>query len=255
MSELMTTGGPSPTELDRRLDEHRAAITAHCRRMLRCPFDADDAVQETFVRAWRSYDRFEGRATLQTWLYRIATNVCLDQIKARRRQPRPADLATWPASGGPPGAAGPAPTPAGLAPTAPGPSPGHGAPDTPLTDGPLTVTPLTALTAAEDPAERAVELDTVRRAFVAALLRLPPRQRSVLLLRDVLRWRATEVAELLGTSVASVNSSLQRARATLAEVRDPEETGPMDDEQRALLERCTDAFGRYDVDSLVSLLR
>jgi RNA polymerase sigma-70 factor (ECF subfamily) len=219
------TVGHARPDLARQLDDYRADLRAHCRGMLGCAAEADDAAQETLVRAWRAYDRFEGRASLRTWLRRIATNVCLDMIDARRRRPQPIDLA-----------AGDATTdvdwvravPADLA--------------TPCDD---------------DPAERAVARDDVRLALVATLLALPPRQRSALILRDVLRWRATEVAELLGTSVASVESALQRARATLA-AHDHAAGGnashSLDADQRDLLRRCTDAFERYDVASLVSAL-
>ncbi|MDP9145025.1 MAG: sigma-70 family RNA polymerase sigma factor [Actinomycetota bacterium] len=214
------------------LERHRAELTAYCYRMLGSAFDAEDAVQETLVRAWRALDRFEGRASLRTWLYRIATNVCFDMLKGSQRRARPMDL-------------GPASS----------------------ADSPLP-TPLSELTWVEpipdslylahsgDPAELAVSRESVRLAFVTALQRLPAKQRSVLILREVLRWKAEEVAELLDTSVASVNSALQRARATL-EANSPSATDqfePMDDEQQVLLARYVDAFERYDLDSLVSLL-
>jgi RNA polymerase sigma-70 factor, ECF subfamily len=211
----------------RRMETHRAELRAHCRTMLGCSAEAEDAAQETLVRAWRAYDRFEGRAALRTWLYRIATNVCLDMIDARRRRPEPVDVMAGETTGD---AEWPPPVPAGI------PSP-----------------------ADDDPAERAVVRDTVRLAFVAALLTLPPRQRTALVLRDVLRWRATEVAELLGTTVPSVESALQRARAALAAHHPAGDTGSprpdlLDDTQRALVRRCTDAFEHYDVPSLLSAL-
>jgi len=214
------------------LEQHRAELTGYCYRMLGSAFEAEDAVQESLVRAWRALDRFEGRSSVRTWLYRIATNVCLDMLKGSQRRARPMDL-------GPASSA-----------------------DSPLPN-PLPeitwVEPIPdSLYMAEigDPAELAVSRETVRLAFVTALQRLPARQRSVLILREVLRWKADEVAELLDTSVASVNSALQRARATL-DASNPSETDqfrPMDDEQQALLARYVDAFERYDLDSLVALL-
>ena len=177
-------------ELAARLEQHRSELTAYSYRMLGSPFEAEDAVQETFIRALRGYDRFEGRAALRSWLYRIATNVCLDMLNGRERRARPMDL-------------GPArePVAANL----------RTLPEVtwiePIPDG--RVVP------EGDPAEFAVARETIRLAFVAALQHLPPRQRAVLILCEVLRWKAAEVAELLETSVASVNSALQRARATL----------------------------------------
>jgi RNA polymerase sigma-70 factor (ECF subfamily) len=226
-------------DIERRLEQHRAALTAHCRRMLGSAFEADDAVQETMVRAWRGYHRFEGRSSLKSWLHRIATNVCFDMLNAQQRRARPTDPALWAMSALAVGAGGPEPVVVAAA-TA---GAGAGAP---------------AATSA-DPAERAVGREDVRLAFVAALLHLPPRQRSVLLLCEVLRWRAAEVAELLDTSVASVNSALQRARATLSELHghDPRPAGSptLDDDQRTLLHRYTEAFERYDVTALIALLR
>src|ERR687888_1993413 len=175
------------------LEQHRRELTAYCYRMLGSPFEAEDAVQETLLRAWRSADRFEGRAAVRSWLYRIATNVCLDLLKSRERRARPMDL-------------GPArePIEANL----------NTLPEVTW----IEPTPDTLVVPADgDPAEVAAARETVRLAFVAALQHLPPRQRAVLILCEVLRWKASEVAELLGTSVASVNSALQRARATLQE--------------------------------------
>ncbi len=216
------------------LEPHRVALTGYCYRMLGSSFDAEDAVQETFVRAWRSYQRFEGRSSLRSWLYRIATNVCLDMLDGRKRRARPIDL-------------GPATE---FSPQAPLPAP--------VTES-LWIEPAPdgrVLQAGGDPAELAEQRETIRLAFVAALQHLPPRQRAVLILRDVLRWKASEVAELLESSVASVNSALQRARAAIAD-RAPEpgdQLEPLDDEQRALLARYVDAFERYDLDSLTALL-
>jgi RNA polymerase sigma-70 factor (ECF subfamily) len=162
--------------------------------MLGSGFDADDAVQETMVRAWRAADRFDGRSSLRSWLYRIATNVCFDSLNGRRNRALPMDMSAAPS----------APVHESL---------GTPLPETtwvePVQDG--SVLPETS-----DPADVMVARESVRLAFVAALQHLPPRQRAVLVLREVLRWKADEVAELLDTSVASVNSALQRARATMA---------------------------------------
>jgi RNA polymerase sigma-70 factor, ECF subfamily len=200
--------------------------------MLGSPFEADDAVQDTFLRAWRGFDRFEGRAALRSWLYRIATNVCLDMLNGRARRARPVDL-------------GPA--------QAPEERNLHELPEAhwmqPIPD---------ALAIPEsDPAEQAMARETIRLAFVAALQHLPARQRAVLILCEVLRWQAREVAELLDTSVASVNSALQRARATLESrgVSSSDPVAPMDREQRELLSRYVDAFQCYDIDALTSLIQ
>jgi RNA polymerase sigma-70 factor (ECF subfamily) len=222
---------PAASELESRLEQHRAELTGYCYRMLGSTFEAEDAVQETMLRAWRSLDRFEGRAALKSWMYRIATNVCLTMIEGRGRRARPMDL-----------------SPAGTV------------------DGALTTLPeatwlepipdARVLPADGDPAELAMARETLRLAFVAALQHLPARQRAVLILREVLRWKASEVAELLDTSVASVNSALQRARSTLSAsdvtVTDP--APPMDEADRALLARYVDAFEQFDIDALVALL-
>jgi RNA polymerase sigma-70 factor, ECF subfamily len=225
------TNGPS--ELELRLEEHRVELTGYAYRMLGSSFEAEDAVQETLLRAWRGFDRFEGRSALRSWLYRIATNVCLDMLTGKERRARPMDLAPARTADAPLGEALP-----------------EGSWVLPIPDGRV-------LHEHDDPAEVAESRETVRLAFVAALQHLPPRQRAVLILREVLRWKATEVAELLDTSVASVNSALQRARATLAatDVADTDASSPMDDQQRALLSRYVDAFQRYDLDALTSLLR
>jgi RNA polymerase sigma-70 factor (ECF subfamily) len=217
-------------ELEGQLEQHRRELTAYCYRMLASPFDAEDAVQETLVRAWRGFDRFEGRAALRSWLYRIATNVCLDMLNGRDRRARPMDL-------------GPAREPvASNLNTLPEATWIQPVPDVAI--------------ATDDPAEQTLARETVRLAFVAALQHLPPRQRAVLILCEALRWKASEVAELLDTSVASVNSALQRARATL------EQTGgsasvaaqELDESDRELLARYVDAFERYDLDALTSLI-
>src|SRR5580765_6561196 len=177
----------APGDLERGLEEHRRELTGYCYRMLASPFEAEDAVQETMLRAWRSQAGFEGRASLRSWLYRIATNVCLDTLGSKERRVRPMDL-------------GPA--------------------REPVFENLNVPAEVTWVQPTPDPADVAVERETIRLAFVAALQHLPPRQRAVLVLCEVLRWHATEVAELLETSVASVNSALQRARATLAQAEE-----------------------------------
>jgi RNA polymerase sigma-70 factor (ECF subfamily) len=222
------SAGPEPG-----LEQHRRALTGYCYRMLGSAFEAEDAVQETLVRAWRSLDRFEpGRAPLRSWLYAIATNVCIDMLSGRRRRAHPMDL-------GPSSAAGttigrPLPESTWIEPI-----PDH-----------------RVLPPDGDPAELAVARESIRLAFVAALQHLPPRQRAVLILCEVLRLRAAEVADLLDTTVAAVNSALQRARSTLAAKRAGAAAplAPLDAAQRTLLARYSAAFERYDVATLVSLL-
>ena len=222
----------APSELERQLEQYRSELTGYCYRMLGSPFEAEDAVQDTMLRAWRGIDRFEGRSALRSWLYRIATNVCLDMLNGRARRARPIDL-------------GPA--------------------KAPVAENLNTLPEVTwiepipdnLVATAADPAELAVERESIRLAFVAALQHLPPRQRAVLILCEVLRWKAKEVAELLETSVASVNSALQRARATLdaSGVTSDDPAPPMDDAQRRLLARYVQAFERYDLKALTSLIR
>jgi RNA polymerase sigma-70 factor (ECF subfamily) len=211
-------------ELERRLEEHRRELTAYCYRMLGSPFEAEDAVQETLIRAWKGFDRFEGRAALRSWLYRIATNVCLDLLNGRERRARPMDL-------------GPA--------------------REPILENLATRPEVTWIAPIPDPADVAVEHETIKLAFVAALQHLPPRQRATLILCEVLRWQATEVAELLDSSVASVNSALQRARATLAasNVDTSGPSKPLTEADRALLARYVEAFERYDIDALTALIQ
>jgi RNA polymerase sigma-70 factor (ECF subfamily) len=220
------------TPIESRLEAYRTELTAYCYRMLGSAFEAEDAVQDTFVRAWRGFDRFEGRAALRSWLYRIATNVCLTMLASAQRRIRPMDL-------GPPGS--------GHAASAGEPRPEE------IWVGPVPddrVLPERA-----DPAEVVAERDSIRLAFVAALQHLPPKQRAVLILREVLAWSAQEVAELLDTSVPSVNSALQRARATLASVdTSAASTKPMDEEQKAILGRYVRAFEAYDLTALTALL-
>ena len=231
MQESSLTVNATPGALESQLEQNRKELTAYCYRMFGSAFEAEDAVQETFIRAWRSFDRFEGRSALRSWLYRIATNVCLDMLSGRERRALPIDL-------------GPArePVEANL----------NTLPEVtwiePIPDG--RVVP------EGDPAEVAVARETIRLAFVAALQHLPPRQRAVLILCEVLRWKASEVAELLETSVASVNSALQRARATLdASNVNAADTSPLVDEaDAALLARYVEAFERYDMEALTSLV-
>jgi RNA polymerase sigma-70 factor (ECF subfamily) len=210
------------------LERYRRELTAHCCRMLGSTFEAHDAVQETMVRAWRSAESFEGRSTMRTWLYRIATNVCIDMLRRRRRQARPIDL------------------------------------------GPSTTADVSAALFREDirvhrsgqvassdgdPAEVAASRETVRLAFATAIQHLPERQRAVLFLRDVLRWRATEVAGWFETSVASVNSAHQRARAKLAALDIDLSRAPSSgSDHDALIARYVAAFQRYDIDALLALL-
>src|SRR5919197_1366364 len=220
-----------PDNFERQLEQHRRALTGYCYRMLGSTFEAEDAVQEAFLRAWRNVDRFEGRSAFKSWLYKIATNVCLDMLDGRKRRARPMDLSTV------------------------------GTPESHLTQSPEAtwlepIPDARVLPEAADPAELAQERETLRLAFVNALQHLPARQRSVLILREVLRWSAAETAELLETSVPSVNSALQRARATLdgAGIELAGSAAGLDDSERELLDRYLAAFEAYDMDSLVSLL-
>src|SRR6266404_7878085 len=220
MTDPSLTATPTTGDLDRRLEQHRRELTAHCYRMLGSPFEAEDAVQETLIRAWKGFDRFEGRAALRSWLYSIATNVCLDMLNGRERRARPMDL-------------GPA--------------------REPVLENLNTLPEVTWIQPIPDPADVAVQHDTIRLAFVAALQHLPPRQRAALILCEVLHWQAAEAAELLDTSVASVNSALQRARAHLAEADlQAADSSPVDE---ALLARYVEAFERYDIDALTSLIQ
>jgi RNA polymerase sigma-70 factor, ECF subfamily len=224
---------PGSDELELELERHRAELTAYAYRMLGSGFEAEDAVQEALLRAWKSFDRFEGRSSLRSWLYSIVTNVCLDMLGGKQRRTRPMDLA--------PARSADVPLPDAL----------------PENVWVLPVPDDRVVPESGDPSDVLETRESIRLAFIAALQHLPPRQRAVLILREVLRWKASEVAELLDTSVASVNSALQRARTTLASVRidDAETLQPTDDDQRALLARYVDAFERYDMESLTSLLR
>jgi RNA polymerase sigma-70 factor (ECF subfamily) len=230
MQESPVSAKPAAGELEQQLEAYRGELTGYCYRMLGSA-DAEDAVQETFIRAWRGYDRFEGRSALRSWLYRIATNVCFDMLNGRERRARPMDL-------------GPAREPVA--------SNLNTLPEVTW----IEPIPDRTLVPEGDPAEITQARETVRLAFIAALQHLPPRQRAVLILCEVLRWKASEVAALLDTSVASVNSALQRARATLeASNADPVTTAPSVDQADAeLLERYVEAFERYDIDALTSLI-
>ncbi|HWH94910.1 MAG TPA: sigma-70 family RNA polymerase sigma factor [Baekduia sp.] len=224
--------GAGPT-IERELETHRRALTGYCYRMLGSGSEAEDAVQETMVRAWRAADSLETKAALKSWLYRIASNVCFDMLQGPQRRALPMDLGPASAADA---ALGPA-TESWVQPIADG----RVLPD----DG-------------GDPAEIAAARETLRLAFVAALQHLPARQRAVLILREVLRWQASEVAELLETSVASVNSALQRARATLESLDLDASSGPSDVDggvEQDLLAKYVDAFERYDMTSLVALLQ
>ncbi|WP_407701569.1 sigma-70 family RNA polymerase sigma factor [Thermomonospora amylolytica] len=228
---LMTrTEAPETEDFERLADPFRRELMAHCYRMLGSVHDAEDLVQETYLRAWRAYDRFEGRSSLRTWLYRIATSACLTALEGRARRPMPTGL------GGP------------------------GDPSDDLVERhevPWLEPVPDALVGAEgtDPAAVVTSRESIRLAFVAALQYLPPRQRAVLILRDVLRWRAAEVAEAVGVSTAAVNSILQRARDRLGKVAPREEdvTEPSAAEQRDLLDRYVAAFETKDVAAIVAL--
>ncbi|MFP5022654.1 sigma-70 family RNA polymerase sigma factor [Pseudonocardia phyllosphaerae] len=221
--------------LDLQIEDHRRELTGYCYRMLGSAFEAEDAVQDTMIRAWKGVAKFDGRSSLRSWLYRIATNVCIDALNGRKRRAVPMDV-------GGPGA----PVAESLR---------EPLPDAewlePMPDARIA-------TPAGDPADKAVAKETIRLAFVAALQHLPARQRAVLILREVLCWKAAEVAELLGTSVASVNSALQRARATLQEQGVSEaapQTAPtMDEAHTALLMRYMAAFEAFDMAALTELL-
>jgi RNA polymerase sigma-70 factor (ECF subfamily) len=229
---MTSTTSIDPDAAELGFEQYRRELAAYCYRMLGSAFEADDAVQETLLRAWRSFDGFEGRAAVRSWLYRIAGNVCFDMLKGRGRRALPMDL------------------------VAVGHADGHVDPPTseipwlgPMPDDRV-------LSASADPAEAAEVRASVRLAFVAALQHLPARQRAVLILREVLKWKASEVAKLLDTTVVSVNSALQRARSTLSERNVTLESAsqPVDDAQQELLARYVDTFERFDIEALIALL-
>jgi RNA polymerase sigma-70 factor (ECF subfamily) len=214
------------------LETHRFAITGHCYRLLGSFFDAEDAAQETMIRAWKGLERFDGRASLKNWLYRIATNVCLDEIHSKNRRARPMEE-------GPPCSQTPSLEDLGQRPAN------------------VWIEPISdarALPSDSDPSERAILKQSIRLAFVAALQKLAPKQRAALLLIDVLGFSAVEAAETLETTVASLNSALQRARAALSD-RSFSASPELSPEQSEILDRYTKAFEQYDIDALTALLR
>lgn len=220
----------TPDDEGAELDQHRTALTGHCYRMLGSTSEADDAVQDTMVRAWRSLNRFEGRSSMRTWLFRIATRVCLDMLERRDRRAQPMDL-------GPVGDV-----------------------EAPLIELPASrwvepIPDLHALPTDATPAELVELRQSIRLAFIAALQHLTPRQRAVLLWTEVIGGSAAEIAEILETSVASVNSALQRARATISTKDVSVGKGPLTDEQAVLVERYVHAFESYDMPALIALLR
>jgi len=221
-------GGAVDTEFVRQADPYRRELLAHCYRMLGSVYDAEDLVQETYVRAWRSYDRFEGRSSMRTWLHRIATNACLNALESRSRRPLPIGL---------------------------------GAPSSDPADALIEqrevpwLEPMPDSLVSDDPAAVVTGRESIRLAVVAAMQYLPPRQRAVLILRDVLQWPAAEVGEMLDMTTASVNSALQRARAQLqqATVTADEMSEPTEAEQRELLDRFVAAFEAKDIAALVDI--
>jgi RNA polymerase sigma-70 factor (ECF subfamily) len=228
------SGPPGSEDFARLTEPFRDELLAHCYRMLGSVHDAEDQLQETLIRAWRSYGEFEGRASLRTWLYRIATNACLRALENSSRRPLPSGL------GGP--SENPEAPLATARPEVPWLQP---IPDTLVSAGPA------------DPAVIVASRQSMRLALIAALQYLPARQRAVLILRDVLRWRAAEVAELLGVSTAAVNGVLQRARAQLERVAPAEDEihEPADPGDRVLLDRYAAAFENADITALMQLLR
>ncbi len=214
------------------LEPFRRELTGYCYRMLGSGFEAEDAVQEAMLRAWRNAEGFEGRSSVRSWLYRIATNVCIDMHRQVQRRARPMEM----------GAASP-PEESLLGPMLP-----KATWVTPVSDASVAPEGM-------DPAEIAQYRESIRLAFVTALQHLPARQRAALILCEVLRWQVAEVAELLDTSVPAVNSALQRARTTLRSLRSETQPESLDGADAELLKRYVDAFERYDIERLVTLLR
>jgi RNA polymerase sigma-70 factor, ECF subfamily len=212
-------------------EPYRRELLAHCYRMLGSVHDAEDLVQETYLRAWRAYDRFEGTASMRTWLYRIATNACLTALESRGRRPLPSGLG------------------------APNADPHDALVQQPEVPWLEPIPDAMVAGAATDPATIVASRDSIRLALIAALQHLPPKQRAVLILCEVLRWPAADVAEMLETTTAAVNSALQRARAQLDLVAPSQDAvaEPQTPEQRDLLDRYVAAFESYDVNALVSL--
>lgn len=226
----MTTRAQTPQQKD--IEVHRRALTGYCYRMLGSGAEAEDAVQETMIKAWKAADRFEGRSSVRSWVFSIATNVCIDMGRSHQRRARPMDL-------------GPVRTP----------DPVHLSDVLPENTWITPIADEHVIDLQGDPAEVVATRDTIRLAFVSTLQRLSPRQRAALVLCDVLRWPATEVAELLDTSTPSINSALQRARATMAESTPASMPAKaLTDDQQRLLARYVDAFQRYDMDALSRLL-
>ncbi|MBF8186720.1 sigma-70 family RNA polymerase sigma factor [Nonomuraea sp. K274] len=228
------TDKPTNEDFLRLADPMRRELLAHCYRMMGSVHDAEDLVQETYLRAWRAYDGFEGRSSLRTWLYRIATTTCLTALEGRNRRPLPTGLG---------------------APSSEASTPLVQDTEVPWLEPVPDALAGASTGGADDPASIVTSRESIRLALIAALQHLPARQRAVLILRDVLRWKAAEVAEALGISTAAANSILQRARAQLNQVSpsldDPVE--PLTPEQRDKLERYVAAFESYDIDSLVDL--
>jgi RNA polymerase sigma-70 factor (ECF subfamily) len=224
---VVTANALGPSDLE----PFRRELTGYCYRMLGSGFEAEDAVQETMLRAFKGADRFEGRSSLRTWLYRIATNVCIDMSRQVQRRARPVDM----------GPASP-PDESFLGPLHP-----EATWVTPIADAQVGL-------GSRDPAEVVEQRESIRLAFVTALQHLPARQRAALVLCEVLRWSAADAADLLGTSVAAINSALQRARATLAQLPSGARPGPLDPADEQLLARYVAAFESYDIEALVTLL-
>jgi RNA polymerase sigma-70 factor (ECF subfamily) len=214
------------------LEPFRRELTGYCYRMLGSGLEADDAVQETMLRAWRAGDGFEGRSSVRSWLYRIATNVCIDMQRQPQRRARPMDLQT----------------------SSP-PDESHLGPVLPEATWVTPIADHRVLPQHADAAELAEQRASIRLAFISALQHLPARQRAALILCDVLRWSAAEAADLIDTSVASVNSALQRARATLRSRPGPVTPDALSPDHAELAARYADAFERYDIDEIASLLR